>query len=91
MRMDSVQLCSHEPGAIRVMVSPSWRGTVETQVPGAHPVVVAYGPRWLRVLRARWWWWRGPACRVRLGAVTAERLAAPENWTGLCREGSFKP
>ena len=46
---DGVVTVIREPGAIRVIVSPSWRGTVETEVPGARPVVMARGPLWLRV------------------------------------------
>jgi hypothetical protein len=48
---DGIVTVIREPGAIRVIVRPSWRGTVETRVPGAHPGVMAHGPGWLRVLR----------------------------------------
>jgi hypothetical protein len=52
---DGIVTVIREPGAIRVKVSASWRGTVETDVSGAQPVVVAHGPTWLRFLRD-WWY-----------------------------------
>ena len=45
------------PDVIRVVVSPDWRGVVETNVPGAQPVVMGHGPRWVRALRG--WWSKG--------------------------------
>jgi hypothetical protein len=53
-----------ERDVIRVIVSPSWRGIVETVSEGGRTVANYYGPAWLRALRSWYWWWRKPAYRL---------------------------